>query len=116
MSSFRSFLYSILIAEHSVRPFFDRVTMYLPNAARPLVVTASGAQTKKYVRGLTIDGVAVDSERPVVTHAQIANGANVIFEMSDTPQAWGSATIYTPSESSSRRIASAEGKNEREEL
>ena len=90
--------------------------MHLPNAARPLVVSASGAQTKQYVKGLTVDGVPVDSERPVITHAQIANGANVVFEMSDTPQAWGSATIYTPSESLSGRDAGADGRTEREEL
>lgn len=86
------------------------MTIHLPRAARPLVVTASGAQTKLYVKNLTVDGVAIDSQRPVVTHAQIANGADVVFEMSDTPQAWGSATIYTPREDIS------DFRSEREEL
>lgn len=90
--------------------------MHLPGAARPLVVTASGAQTKVYVKSLTVDGVPVDSQRPVVTHAQIANGADVVFEMSDTPQAWGSATIYTPSESMLGKAADPESRAEREEL
>jgi putative alpha-1,2-mannosidase len=40
-----------------------------------------------------VDGVRVDSQRPVVTHAQIRDGADIVFEMSDTPQAWGSGTI-----------------------
>ncbi|EJD03735.1 glycoside hydrolase family 92 protein [Fomitiporia mediterranea MF3/22] len=72
-------------------PFFDKVTVKLPGAPRPLVISSSGATSKKYVKSLTIDGVALDN--PVITHAQIARGANIVFEMSDTPQAWGSATL-----------------------
>lgn len=116
--SYCSRSFGILITEHAAasRPFFDKVTMHLPGAARPLVVSASGAQTKKYVKSLTVDGDAVDSQRPVITHAQIANGANVEFEMSDTPQAWGSATIYSPRESLSERDANVHARTEREEL
>ena len=43
------------------------------------------------MKSLTIDGVSVND--PVITHAQIARGVNVVFEMSDSPQAWGSPTI-----------------------
>ncbi|OCB85571.1 glycoside hydrolase family 92 protein [Sanghuangporus baumii] len=73
------------------RPFFDKVTINLPGAPRPLVITSKGAPTKKYVKSLTIDGIPLVD--PVITHAQIAHGANIVFEMSDRPQAWGSATI-----------------------
>ncbi|KAL5534025.1 hypothetical protein ACEPAG_485 [Sanghuangporus baumii] len=72
-------------------PFFDKVTVNLPGAPRPLVITSNGASAKKYVKSLTIDGIPqVD---PVIAHAQITHGANIVFEMSDRPQAWGSATI-----------------------
>ncbi|THH04809.1 hypothetical protein EW145_g5249 [Phellinidium pouzarii] len=79
-------------------PFFDKATLHLPGARRPLVITAQGAQSNKYVKSLTIDGMSVNSARPVITHAQIASGANIIFEMSSRPQSWGSETIYQESE------------------
>ncbi|KAJ7174646.1 glycoside hydrolase family 92 protein [Mycena filopes] len=69
-------------------PFFDKVTLRLPGRAKPLTITASGAPSTKYVRALTIDGRAVDSA--VIRHAQIAEGAEVVFEMSGVPETWGS--------------------------
>ena len=37
-------------------------------------------------------------DEPVFTHAQIARGANIVFEMSDSPQAWGSKTLVSANE------------------
>ena len=50
-------------------------------------MTAIGARTRPYVKSLTINGVPVD--RPVITHAQIAGGADIVFEMSDKVELWG---------------------------
>lgn len=77
-----------------ISPFFDKATINLPGAARPLVITSTGAPSNKYVKSLSIDGVPVDSASPIFTHDQIKNGANIVFEMSATPQAWGSQTIF----------------------
>ncbi|KAF8169034.1 glycoside hydrolase family 92 protein [Mycena galopus ATCC 62051] len=68
-------------------PFFDKVTVNLPGQGKSLTITAEGALSAKYVRGLTIDGQTVES--PVIRHEQIAAGADVLFEMSGVPENWG---------------------------
>ncbi|KAJ7342642.1 glycosyl hydrolase family 92-domain-containing protein [Mycena albidolilacea] len=68
-------------------PFFDKVTVNLPSHPKPLTITAKGAPSAKYIRGLTIDDQTVGS--PVIRHEQIAAGADVRFEMSEVPETWG---------------------------
>lgn len=69
-------------------PLFDSITLALPNATRPLVIHAAGASKgKKYVRSVHIDGEPGDSV--FISHQRLANGANLTFDMSDTPQRWG---------------------------
>ncbi|KAJ6544363.1 glycosyl hydrolase family 92-domain-containing protein [Mycena capillaripes] len=68
-------------------PFFDKVTIHLPGHATPLTITAKGAPSAQYVRGLSIDGHPVGS--PVIRHEQIAADADLRFEMSEVPEAWG---------------------------
>ncbi|KAF8574017.1 glycoside hydrolase family 92 protein [Ramaria rubella] len=70
-------------------PFFDKVTINLPGVSRPLVIRAAGAATKPYVRSLTVNGKSIGE--PILNHDQIAKGGEITFEMSDTPQGWGSA-------------------------
>lgn len=70
------------------------------------MITAKGAPSKKYVQSLTVDGVAPDE--PIITHAQISRGANIMFEMADSPQAWGSATITQSDDSSVRQPGKVE--------
>ncbi|KAF8518825.1 alpha-1,2-mannosidase [Hysterangium stoloniferum] len=69
-------------------PFFDKVTIDLPRARRPLIIRAPGAATKPYVKSLTVNGERI--ERPILTHEQIIDGVNITFEMSAEPQEWGS--------------------------
>lgn len=52
-----------------------------------MAISAIGARTKPYVKSLTINGKKVD--RPVIRHDQIAEGAEIVFEMSDTIEQWG---------------------------
>jgi len=77
-------------------PFHDKVTIRLPpvpnrREERTLTIIAPGAQTKPYVKSLTINGVPVPW--PVIRHDQIVNGGNVVFEMSDKVQAWGNGLL-----------------------
>ena len=73
-------------------PFFDHISLALPGAPRPLVVSAPGADSgKPYVAGVAVDGVPLAA--PVIRHEQIARGAHIAFSMSATPQAWGSETL-----------------------
>ena len=78
-------------SEPPISPFYDRVTIHLPNALQPLVITADGAPTKPYIKSVALNGRNLDG--PILSHADIASGGNIVFEMSETPQAWGSATL-----------------------
>lgn len=73
-------------------PFYDKITLDLPWATQPLVITAPGASSgKTYVAGLTVNGVPL--EQPVIQHDMIKNGGTVAFEMSESPSAWASGTL-----------------------
>ncbi|KAI1493476.1 glycoside hydrolase family 92 protein [Biscogniauxia mediterranea] len=81
-------------------PFFEKVRLRLPagvatggearaagGGEKTVVITAPGAPTKPYVRGLRIDGRAVDS--PIIRHGELVNARSIEFEMSGTPTSWG---------------------------
>ncbi|KAF8574015.1 glycoside hydrolase family 92 protein [Ramaria rubella] len=72
-------------------PFFDQVTIDLPGSTRPLVIRAMGAATNPYIKSLTLNGKAVGE--PVLEHADIMGGGEMVFEMCSTPQSWGSQTV-----------------------
>lgn len=90
------------------------MTIHLPGASRPLTITSTGAATKPYVKSLAIDGKPISGDRPVITHAQMKDGADVVFEMSAVPQAWGSATLGNVSANEEK--AGAQGEQEHVEL
>ena len=54
---------------------------------KKLTITAIGARSKPYIKSLTINGIRV--AQPIIKHEQIANGAEVVFEMSDEVEEWG---------------------------
>ena len=80
-------------------PFFEKVTLRLPAGVETggvvsigqeehdLVISATGAPTKPFVKSLTVDGRNV--EKPVLTHGDIVGARSIVFEMADTPQSWG---------------------------
>ncbi|KAI1496968.1 glycoside hydrolase family 92 protein [Biscogniauxia marginata] len=81
-------------------PFFEKVTLRLPagvatggevdsagGGEKTLVITAPGAPTMPYVKGLKIDGRTI--VLPVIRHGDIVNARSIEFEMSDTPTIWG---------------------------
>jgi putative alpha-1,2-mannosidase len=76
------------------RPFFERISIDLnPSSSNPFVtpkkltITAIGARSKPYIKSLTINGISIT--QPVIKHEQIANGAEMIFEMSEQIETWG---------------------------
>jgi putative alpha-1,2-mannosidase len=77
-------------------PFFDKVTVDLPGSQRRLIIHAPGAATKPYVRSMTVNGRRI--EVPSLTHRQIVEGGNIVFEMSADPQEWGSGSILSREE------------------
>ncbi|KAF8511375.1 glycosyl hydrolase family 92-domain-containing protein [Gautieria morchelliformis] len=77
-------------------PFFDKVTIDLPGSRLPLVIRATGAATKPYVQSLTVNGVRIGE--PILDHQQIAVGGEIVFEMSDSPQTWGSGLVVSHNE------------------
>ena len=54
---------------------------------KKLTITAVGARSKPYIKSLTINGMSIT--QPIIKHEQIANGAEVVFEMSDQVEVWG---------------------------
>ena len=63
----------------------------LPGSSNALIIVAVGAPSKRYVKGLTVNGRTVDE--PVLRHEDIAHGGEIVFEMADVPQLWGSSTL-----------------------
>ncbi|MDA3627162.1 GH92 family glycosyl hydrolase [Saccharopolyspora sp. WRP15-2] len=71
-------------------PFFDRAWVQLPNAPRPLTISAPGAATNQYVKSLSLNGQGIN--HPVLSHADLLRGGTLRFAMSDTPQGWGASS------------------------
>lgn len=81
-------------------PFFEKVTIRLPAGAatggvggeeHQITISAPGAPTKPFVRGLWVDGEAVG--KPCLKHADIVRASMIEFEMSEEPTYWGSEGI-----------------------
>nr|OQO16520.1 hypothetical protein B0A51_18043 [Rachicladosporium sp. CCFEE 5018] len=77
-------------------PFFEEVRIKLPAEAttggeggeeREVIISAPGAQTKAFVKGLRVDGREVT--RPVLRHEDIVKARRIEFDMSDEPTDWG---------------------------
>jgi putative alpha-1,2-mannosidase len=55
---------------------------------KPLVISSIGAPSKVYVKGLTVNGEF--QSLPIIRHEQIVHGGEIIFDMSEHPESWGS--------------------------
>lgn len=75
------------------RPFFEKVTIDLPNASEPLVILAPEAPTKPYIHSVKVNGEEL--MKPVLMHDQLVDGGVIEFVMSGQPRAWGSGTLFT---------------------
>ncbi|KAI0795422.1 glycoside hydrolase family 92 protein [Abortiporus biennis] len=72
-------------------PFFDKVTINLPAASKPLVISSPGASTKPYIKSLNVNGKC--TSKPIFKHSDIKDGGLIEFEMSDKPEKWASSTL-----------------------
>lgn len=80
-------------------PFFDKITINLPprttqaesGKMRTLRIIAKDAPSKPYIKSMTINGRNIDI--PIVRHEDIANGGEIVFEMSEKVEAWGNGLL-----------------------
>lgn len=75
-------------------PLFSTIDIDLPHphdrmkADIPLRIRAPDAPHKKYVAGVTVNGRALD--RPILKHADLISGGEILFAMSAERTDWGS--------------------------
>jgi predicted alpha-1,2-mannosidase len=76
-------------------PLFPKATVTLENGRRIGIEAAGNSPGAPYVKSLQIDGRTVS--RNYLTHAEIASGAKLLFEMTSEPDtARGTATADSP--------------------
>jgi hypothetical protein len=69
-------------------PLFDKVTINLENGKKFVISARNNSALNKYISGASINGKKL--EHSYFTHEQIANGGQVVFDMSGTPvDLWG---------------------------
>ncbi|PLB41602.1 GH92 family glycosyl hydrolase [Aspergillus candidus] len=85
-------------------PFFESIEIMWPDGVatggdtpggdtdRVLHITAPGAPSMPYVRGLRVDGKEVTV--PILKHGDIVQAARIEFAMSDTPTSWGNNAVW----------------------
>lgn len=78
-------------------PFFDKVTLRLPRAHRPLVITSPRAGLNPYVQALSLNGKKIT--KPFLSHAALVGGGKLKFTMNAAPQPWGASTTPPPARS-----------------
>ena len=60
---------------------------------RTLTIVARDAPSKPYIKSMTINGRKVDI--PIVRHEDIANGGEIVFEMSEKVEGWGNGLLVS---------------------
>lgn len=84
-------------------PFFEKVSIRLPSEAstggamtnqpeKVLIISAPGAPTKPYVKGLSVDGKPISV--PILRHGQIVHATKIEFEMSEVPTPWATTPSW----------------------
>lgn len=72
-------------------PLFDKVEIKFPQSEHVLTITAAGAPSNLYVKGVSVDGQQKKS--PVITHKTLLHAEQIVFEMATEPQEWGKNTV-----------------------
>ncbi len=71
-------------------PIFDKVTINLENGKKFVITAKNNGYKNVYIKSASINGSKL--EHAYYTHDQIANGGEVVFEMTDKPaDLWGTA-------------------------
>lgn len=64
-------------------PYFDRVTLYLPNGRTVNIVAQNNSVANRYIDKLSINGK--ESDLNYITHQTLIGGCDISFQMSDKP-------------------------------
>ncbi|CAM5711344.1 hypothetical protein SALBM311S_01113 [Streptomyces alboniger] len=75
-------------------PFFDKVTLRLPGADSPLVISSPHAASRPYVKALSLNGKSIT--KPFLSQADLTGGGHLDFTMNAAPQAWSASTTPPP--------------------
>ena len=76
-------------------PVFARAELELQNGARLIIEAENVSAENKYIQSASLNGVALN--RPWISHAELAAGAVLHFQMGPAPNpAWGSAPEDAP--------------------
>ncbi len=67
-------------------PWFDRVTLHLPNGHAFEIAAAHNSPSNVYVQSVTLNGSPLNV--PYLTHDQIQKGGTLRFVMGSSPSAW----------------------------
>ncbi|KAI5310905.1 hypothetical protein KEM55_002372 [Ascosphaera atra] len=86
-------------------PFFEKVTIRFPPGVasggcvhcpdaeeKTLTISAPGAPSRPYIKGLSIDGRPV--LEPIIKHADLVSATTIRYDMSDSPTSWGQGQIW----------------------
>jgi predicted alpha-1,2-mannosidase len=75
-------------------PLFDRATVALPNGKNLVITAERNGPQRPYIRTSTLNGREV--YKNFITHEQISNGGDWVFEMTSAPTKWGTASDHRP--------------------
>ena len=76
-------------------PLFNKATLHLANGKDLAIVAKHNSDKNIYIQSATLNGKPLN--RPWFTHAEIANGAKLVFEMGPEPnKSWGVAPSAAP--------------------
>ncbi|HOP96463.1 MAG TPA: GH92 family glycosyl hydrolase [Verrucomicrobiota bacterium] len=75
-------------------PLFDRATIALPNGREFVIVASQNGPQRPYIRGATLNGQPFN--KTYLTHQEILNGGELVFEMTSAPSKWGTAPESRP--------------------
>ena len=69
------------------RPLFETASFNLPGGKRFTVTAKNFSKENKYIKSATLNGKPL--EKPFFTHDELANGGELVLEMSGEPTQWG---------------------------
>jgi predicted alpha-1,2-mannosidase len=70
-------------------PLFDRATISLPNGKKFVVAAKQNGPQRPYIRWATLNNK--EFHRTYLTHDQIANGGELVFDMTSAPEKWATS-------------------------
>lgn len=75
-------------------PLFSKVTIHLENGKTFVVEAKNNAANTPFIKSATLNGKPYG--KTFISYSDIVNGGNIVFEMSDKSQTWGTAAADAP--------------------